>query len=176
VTPPQVGGPAASTRAASRDPSRARVFRRGPGSRRSGPVLALALARAAWGSSLLLAPRGLLRSADVPSAGAGRQVVRVLGVRHLVQAAAQAGGSGRHRGGALVDLLHGLSVLALAAVDSRRRRAALADAALAAGFAVWEQALRAPPRARPPGRIGQVLTRVSGGRRPRIPWRPRGSP
>ncbi|MEJ5946533.1 hypothetical protein WDZ17_14645 [Pseudokineococcus basanitobsidens] len=98
------------------------------------------VARAAWGTVCLLAP-GLVerslagREPDVRA----RRVVRVLGARHLVQAAGArllpphlAVG-----GGAAVDAVHALTAAAFGLGDARRRRAALADAAVAAGWCVW---------------------------------------
>lgn len=74
-------------------------------------------------------------------------VVRVLGVRQLAQAAAVTGVGGRRamRAGVVVDGLHAASMVGLAAVDRRRRRAALIDAmvALAFGVAGWAGATRA---------------------------------
>lgn len=106
---------------------------------------AFVLVRAGWGLVLLGVPPGLLRSLGVPSGGMGIRVVRLLGLRHLLQAAAQASGRGRGRVGALVDLLHGMSMLLLAIVDARRRRAALADAVVAGVLLAWGRALSCGP-------------------------------
>ena len=101
---------------------------------------ALVLVRVAWALILLFAPPGVLRALRAPSAGRGTKIVRILGVRHLLQAVVQAGGSGHYRGGALIDLLHGVSMLLFAVVDSSRRRAAFLDAVVAGGLFAWERA------------------------------------
>ena len=61
--------------------------------------------------------------------------MRVLGLRHLVQATVVGGRGRRVRSGALVDLIHGTSMLLLACIDTQRRRAALVDAGVAFAFA-----------------------------------------
>ena len=111
----------------------------------------LVMVRVGWALFLLKAPPRLLRSLGAPSTGYGIKVVRVLGVRHLLQAAAQACGSGRYRGGALIDLLHGLSMLLLAVIDAERRRVEVVDAAVAGCFLASEWALStSPPFSRGP--------------------------
>lgn len=64
-----------------------------------------------------------------------RVVMRILGVRHLVQAA---GGLRGHEllGGPLLDVLHALSMYGAAAVTQKHRRGALLSAAGATGFAL----------------------------------------
>jgi hypothetical protein len=64
-------------------------------------------------------------------------VVRVLGSRHLIQAAvtARAPSALVLRAGAQVDLAHAASMLALGAVSRPLRRAPLADGLVAALFA-----------------------------------------
>lgn len=72
-----------------------------------------------------------------------RAVARVLGTRHLVQAGVTASaGPGLHVLGADVDLLHSASMVLLASVARRHRRAALTSAAIAAAFAVCEYRLK----------------------------------
>lgn len=75
-------------------------------------------------------------------------VVRVLGARHLFQAAV-IGLAPRstflHRAGAVVDLLHASTMVILALSDGRRRKAAFADAAVACFFATAELLSSAPP-------------------------------
>ena len=100
------------------------------------------LARAGYGVALICTP-GLL--IGVTGQRPGRRacaVARVLGVRHLVQAAvtvaAQRSCSGSTTvlgGGAVVDLLHAGSMVALGVTDARARRAALNDAVVETGFA-----------------------------------------
>ncbi|NNC14092.1 hypothetical protein HII28_19730 [Planctomonas sp. JC2975] len=66
-------------------------------------------------------------------------VARVLGARHLIQAVfTSRAGSGIHVLGADVDLLHGVSMLLLATLDPKHRRAALTTTAIAFLFAVCE--------------------------------------
>ena len=68
-----------------------------------------------------------------------RVVLRILGARHLVQAALSAKDPRAvHTLGGTVDLLHAASMLGLGLVDRRRRRAATIDAAVAALFAAGE--------------------------------------
>jgi hypothetical protein len=104
----------------------------------------LTLARAANGVALLVAPGRAVRStvhgrADRPA----RVVTRILGARHLVQA----GLTGLEPGpnalwiGAAVDGIHAATALGLAALDARRRRAALGNAVSALAFAAAGAAL-----------------------------------
>jgi hypothetical protein len=69
-------------------------------------------------------------------------VARVLGIRHLVQAAVTAGAPGPEMFtvGSMIDLCHAASMLGLATVDKSLRRAELADALVAAALAVAEAA------------------------------------
>jgi hypothetical protein len=98
------------------------------------PSAALALAcRASYGGALLAVPVPVLTAVTgaVPTQRA-RRVTRLLGARHLAQAAISAG-AGRQALtlGAVADGLHAASMLILAASDQRLRRAELADAAIA---------------------------------------------
>jgi hypothetical protein len=86
-------------------------------------------------------------------------MVRVLGTRHLVQAAvtARAPGALVLRAGAQVDLAHAASMLALGAAGRPLRRAQLADGLVAAVFA----ALGAAGSSWPGGNsAGLILPRV----------------
>jgi hypothetical protein len=88
-------------------------------------------ARAGYGAVLLLAPRGVLSQfSGVPCDEAAVRVARVLGVREVLQAAVLYARRGREwqLGGAVVDVLHGASMLALAAASPRYRRLALGNA------------------------------------------------
>lgn len=99
----------------------------------------LLLVRTAWGVALLTAPRLLARVAagHAASSGTGKDFARLLGGRHLVQAAATA----RHPTfpvlltGAAADALHATTGVALGVLAPRWRRAVLLDAAVAAAFA-----------------------------------------
>ncbi|MEV0393568.1 hypothetical protein [Polymorphospora rubra] len=90
------------------------------------------LTRVGWGGTLLLAPRAVLRRFG-RSSGLAVATLRILGARHLVQAAVLA----RHPVpavfglGAGVDGVHALTTAALAAVDRPQRRIALGDGAIA---------------------------------------------
>jgi hypothetical protein len=99
---------------------------------------ALQLARVSYGTALLLAPGVaiFLVTGHLPGRRA-RRVARLLGARHLAQAALTAVVPLPEvfMVGAGVDALHAASMVILAAVDRTARRAALADAAVEAAFA-----------------------------------------
>jgi hypothetical protein len=97
-----------------------------------------ALIRAAYGAALCCAPAPLIRLAGGPPDGRTRAVVRVLGARHLAQAAMVAWRPvpGVLALGVVVDMLHSASMIALAVADPSRRRVALTDGLIAAAFAV----------------------------------------
>jgi len=92
----------------------------------------LPAARACYGAALLCAPGLIIRIATGrPASSRARGVTRLLGVRHLLQAALTSGpapGTARLAIGAAVDLTHAASRAALAAADPKLRRATLADA------------------------------------------------
>ena len=77
---------------------------------------------------------------QVPSLRA-RRVARVLGIRHLAQAAVTAWAPGLVAAGAAIDVCHAVSMLALAAASQPMRRAELADGLAAATLAVVEPAV-----------------------------------
>jgi hypothetical protein len=94
--------------------------------------------RLIWGSTLLFVPGQVLRIMDraTPTAGACR-IVRVLGGRHVLQAAAEwRFGARATRLGIAVDALHVATDFGFAGCDRRWRRAAGTDAAVTAGFVV----------------------------------------
>jgi hypothetical protein len=101
-------------------------------------VNGFAVARAAYGSALLVAPGPLLRLAGGNGSGngGGVAVARILGGRHVAQALATAGHPGRLRlyAGAAVDGIHAASMLGLAALSAEERRPALIDATVAGTF------------------------------------------
>lgn len=109
----------------------------------------LAVGRAGWGTALVTAPHLLLRGVGGRGAADDRAVAvaRVLGVRHLVQAALTSAVPGRRvlLAGCAGDLAHAASMLALARWDPGRRRVALVDAVLALGWgtASWVAATEA---------------------------------
>jgi hypothetical protein len=98
-----------------------------------------ATVRAGYGVLLLVVPDPVIhlysgRRADPLT----RSVIRVLGARHLIQGVLTGGAPGALvlALGVEVDLAHAVSILGLAALDQRQRRAGLVDAAAAGGFAV----------------------------------------
>ncbi len=98
----------------------------------------LQVLRAAYGAVLVTDPRLALRLGRAPEAnGAQRTVVRILGARHLLQAAvcARWPTSTVRRVSGCTDALHAATEVLLAVFDRRRRRAATLDAVIAAGFA-----------------------------------------
>jgi hypothetical protein len=98
---------------------------------------AIRLLRAAYGAALLAVPGRIVRAyGGEPSDGPTMVAARVLGARHLLQAALTGDDPGpvRRVGGAVVDALHAASMFALAKVDAGRRRPALVDGSVAAAF------------------------------------------
>lgn len=93
--------------------------------------------RLAWGGLLLLAPVRLLRPVG-PVTTMAVVTLQVLGARHVTQAAVTVWRPTRGvlAGGAAADAIHCVTALALAADDRRQRPTALADAAVAAAWAV----------------------------------------
>jgi hypothetical protein len=103
----------------------------------------LDLVRGAYGAALLLAPARVLRAAvDAPLDRAALRVARVLGARHLVQAAVLATHPrpSWRLAGAAVDAAHGASMLAVARWSPQpgHRRLAGHSARTAGGFAAAE--------------------------------------
>jgi hypothetical protein len=99
----------------------------------------LAAVRACYGAALLLAPGPLIRiCTGYPADSRVQLTARVLGTRHLIQAALTAGagpGTGRLVASAAVDLVHASSMAGLAAASPRLRRTALTDALLETALA-----------------------------------------
>jgi hypothetical protein len=93
--------------------------------------------RVGWGMTLLIAPGPVLRLFGGSDEGrVPREVMRVLGARHIVQAGAEYRLGGRARKiGVGVDLLHGATSVVYGIVTPPWRRAALIDASVATGFA-----------------------------------------
>jgi hypothetical protein len=99
----------------------------------------LRLTRAVYGVALLIAPSQVLHAyGGDPADGTSLAAARILGGRHLVQAALIGPHPGpvRRTSGVMVDFLHAASMYAVARVDAPRRRPALIDGSIAAGFAV----------------------------------------
>jgi hypothetical protein len=96
------------------------------------------LVRGGYGAVLLCAPGTAIRlSRARPASPRARAVTRLLGIRHLIQAAVTAAAPNAVvlTIGAQVDLAHAASMLALAAASPPLRRAGLADGLIAAMFA-----------------------------------------
>ncbi len=100
-------------------------------------VRPLEVVRAAWGLVCLLLPGRIITVLGGAAADElARVVLRVLGARHVLQAVVSgvAPGPAVLRVGAWVDGAHGATSLLLAALDRRRARVALVDAAVAAAW------------------------------------------
>jgi hypothetical protein len=98
-----------------------------------------AVLRAGYGTLLLVAPGPVIRVYTGHRADRlTRAVTRVLGSRHLVQGLCTAGTPSALvlALGVEVDLAHVASMLGLAVLDRRRRRAGLVDAVAAGSFAI----------------------------------------
>lgn len=115
------------------------------------------LTRLVWGGLLLAAPGRVLRAMGGHPGSTPSVILRVLGIRHLVQAAVllRWPTPEAFRLGAVADGLHALTAVALTA-DRRRRRVAVTDAAIATGWTVHDgvAASRAGARGRCSGRGG----------------------
>jgi hypothetical protein len=117
------------------------------------------LLRAAWATVLLSQPRRVLTLRDTaPPPSAAVFAARILGVRQLAQAIVTALAATPRviRVGAAVDTLHACTGIGVAVLVPRWRRTALADAAIAACFAVGGQlrVIRAGTLASKPGVVG----------------------
>lgn len=101
----------------------------------------LEIVRAAFGLAELLLPGQVAKHLLGHAADPGERVfIRILGARHLAQAALLVGTENRaaHRVGAAVDLLHAATVLVVALTDRRRKVAGTVNAAIAVVFAGGE--------------------------------------
>ncbi|WP_397540522.1 hypothetical protein [Salinispora fenicalii] len=109
------------------------------------------LTRLVWGGLLLVAPDRVLRAMGGHPSSTPTAILRVLGIRHLVQAAVllRWPTPEAFRLGAVADGVHALTAVALTA-DRRRRRVAVTDAAIAIGWTVHDglAARRAGARSR----------------------------
>ena len=101
------------------------------------PTSRVAFVRATWGFVLLAAPASLTGDGGRAPGARRRWVLRVLGARHVVQAAVTAWRPTPVvlAAGATTDVLHAASMAALAVGDARWRGRAAADAVLASCFA-----------------------------------------
>ena len=97
----------------------------------------LLVVRAGYGLALVARPAAMAGLAGGrPVSGREALVVRLAGLRHVAQAAALRARPGLTGVGATVDAAHALSMVVLAARDTRHRRLAGTEAGIAAGFAV----------------------------------------
>jgi len=121
--------------------------------------LLVPLARACYGTALLVAPGPMIGVVTgQPPSRRARQVARILGVRHLAQAAVTALNPGPEvvAVGVVVDLLHAASMFAFAAAVPDLRDAELADALAATALAIAEPAISSLGRPRTVGRDQQA--------------------
>lgn len=103
-------------------------------------------ARIGWGALLLIIPSKGLQLLGGHDTKPARRVLRVLGSRHLLQAAIEIDrGTRWHTIGRLADAAHCATALLFAWLAPGWRRAALTDAGVAGGFALL--GLRDPSRA-----------------------------
>ena len=95
---------------------------------------------AVWGLTLVVAPGRVIRFVQGSDPANEVSVARVLGARHMVQAAAILARPTRTRTilGSAVNGLHAVSMVFMAAVDDSRRRIYGCDAAVAALFCTME--------------------------------------
>jgi hypothetical protein len=111
-------------------------------------IRATSLARAGYGAVLLCAPGAVIGLCTGKRASPrARAVARLLGARHLAQAAVTAW-TPTHAVlaiGAQADLAHAVSMLALGAADRPLRRAPLSDALVAVSFAALGAACASAP-------------------------------
>jgi hypothetical protein len=122
--------------------------------------LLVPLARAGYGAALLCAPGPMIGVVTgQPPSRRARQVARVLGVRHLAQAAMTVLNPGPEvvALGVVVDLLHAASMFAFAAVVPDLRDAELADALAATALAVAEPAISSVARPKVAARDQQAV-------------------
>jgi hypothetical protein len=99
------------------------------------------LVRFALGGACLTAPAAVLAMVGGPDRGDAdtRRVARVLGGRMVLQAVADVTlGRRTVRPGALVDVLHAVSMVPLAVSRPRHRRTAVASACLATGVGLLD--------------------------------------
>ncbi|MBN9102898.1 MAG: hypothetical protein J0I49_33110 [Pseudonocardia sp.] len=105
----------------------------------TNPDRARPTVRIPWGATLLLAPHAVLAvttGRDRASLRPASAVLRILGARHLLQAGIELRWPTARvlTAAAVVDGIHAATGVAFGLLDHRWRRAALLDAAIAAGF------------------------------------------
>jgi hypothetical protein len=99
----------------------------------------LQVVRAGYGGALLTVPGPVIRLVTGrPPGSRARAVARVLGARHLLQAALTTAAASSRPSlgiGAVVDLAHAASMAAVALADRQVRRLTLSDALIESTFA-----------------------------------------
>ncbi|MCX3063040.1 hypothetical protein [Streptomyces beihaiensis] len=104
--------------------------------------------RIVWGALLTAIPSDVLGFLPrTPSTPTGRAVVRVLGIRHVLQGAVDACGAVPAAWAAVPDALHAAGMAGLALKSGRWRTPAVADMLIASGFAVSTRRTNRRPRA-----------------------------
>lgn len=95
----------------------------------SGKLRAVSVARAGWGLLFLASPSAVLEAGHGRNDATSRTVLRVLGARHLAQAATLVTVPTPivQRLGILADILHAASAATLAGIDRSQRRFALTE-------------------------------------------------
>ena len=111
-----------------------------------GDERAYCATRGIWAAVLLLFPDRVLRVVGGRADSHEVVIARVLGIRHGIQAIAEATAVLSGREGVAIDLLHATSMLLFAGLDSKRRKVASADFVVAATFALWGLSLQPPCR------------------------------
>jgi hypothetical protein len=107
-------------------------------------------ARLTYGLFLLVAPDELTDAlTGRPLDGRTRAVARVLGARHLLQAALLNRTEATRSMGRFLDAVHAVTMLCIAVFDSRRRRLALIDTAVAGLFSLAGTSPRVGKREQP---------------------------
>jgi hypothetical protein len=93
--------------------------------------------RLIWAVALLAVPGPIIVVLGGQDAVASRLVLRILGVRHLLQAGIELQSWPRwRRAGSNIDALHAASAAAFSVASRQWRHAALADASIAASFSL----------------------------------------
>ena len=96
-----------------------------------------------WACVLLSSPRQVLKLYGAPVVSSSLKVMRILGIRHALQAGVEIARWPRWwRAGVLVDMAHGMSAFGLAASAPRWRHGGFTDGVIAAAFAASGYACR----------------------------------
>ena len=97
------------------------------------------IVRLGYGVAQLIAPRAILNTLDRDDDAHATQVgLRILGVRNVLQAIVLLSKPNWRRGGAIVDLVHAVTMVLLAIRSRKHRTAGALSAALSTIFAAAE--------------------------------------